>query len=73
MTDTSDFHFQSYAEWRQALTERCGINLTPDYARSRISALQDPKNPSTKEFTATYGQAYLQQVIQWFEQAERDR
>ena len=71
MTDTSGFHFQSYEEWRQALTERCKIKLTPDYARSRISALKDSKNPTTKEFTATYGPAYLQQVIEWFERAEQ--
>jgi len=71
-TDTSDFYFKSYGEWREALTERCNIKLTPDYARSRISALRDTGDRSTREFTAKYGEAYLQQVIQWFEQAERE-
>lgn len=73
MTDTSGFYFQSYAEWRDALTQRCGIDLTADYARSRISALQDPSDKATKEFTAKYGDAYLRQVVQWFEQAEREQ
>ena len=73
MPDTTGFYFKSYAEWRHALTERCRINLTPDYARTRISALRDSANKTTQEFTATYGDAYLQQVIQWFEQAERER
>ncbi len=71
MTDTTDFYFKNFAEWRQALTERCKINLTPEYARSRITALQDPQDKSTQEFKSLYGEAYLQQVIQWFEQAER--
>ena len=73
MTDTSDFYFKSFSEWRHALTERCKINLTPEYARTRISALQDPSDKSTKEFKAKYGEAYLQQVIKWFEQASRDQ
>ncbi|MGD1955774.1 MAG: hypothetical protein ACFBZ9_11180 [Sphingomonadales bacterium] len=71
MTDTSGFYFQSYQEWREALTVRCKIDLTPDYARSRIAALRDPSDKATQDFAATYGDAYLQQVIQWFEQAER--
>ena len=71
MTNANEFYFQSYAQWRQAITGRCNINLTPEYARLRITALQDPKDRSTQEFTAKYGQGYLQQVIQWFEQAER--
>lgn len=65
-----DFYFQTYNEWRQALTERCGIKLTPEYARDRIKALQDPNNRTTFEFKQTYGEAYLNQVIRWFEQAE---
>lgn len=73
MANRSGFYFESYAEWRHALTNRCGINLTQDYARSRIAALRNPNDPHTKEFTTTYGDAYLSQVIQWFEQAERER
>jgi len=71
MNDTNDFYFQSYAEWRHALTERCKIDLTPDYARERVSALRNPDDPHTQEFTEKYGDAYLQQVIQWFEQAQQ--
>lgn len=70
MTDTSDFYFKSFEEWRQAITIRCNIKLTPDYARTRINALQDPKDKMTQQFKTKYGEAYLQQVIRWFEQAE---
>lgn len=62
-----DFYFQNYAEWRHAFAERCKIPLTPQYAQERIEALKNPSDPSTAEFTATYGEAYLQQVITWFE------
>ncbi|NQX88677.1 MAG: hypothetical protein HRT77_08425 [Halioglobus sp.] len=73
MNDSSSFYFQTYAEWRKAITERCKINLTPAYARSRIAALQNTADPTTQEFAAKFGDAYLRQVIQWFEQAEQQR
>lgn len=73
MTDTSDFYFQSYSEWHQAITERCRINLTPDYVSQRLSALRNADDPATQEFVAKYGTAYLQQVIDWFEQAGGER
>ncbi|MEM6582596.1 MAG: hypothetical protein AAF699_15060 [Pseudomonadota bacterium] len=71
MSDSSNFYFQDYTEWHHAITERCNINLTPDYARSRISALSNSDDPTTQEFTAKYGEAYLRQVIEWFERAEQ--
>jgi hypothetical protein len=71
MSDTSHFYFQSYTEWRDALTQRCKINLTKDYARARIDSLRNDSDPHTQEFAAKYGDAYLQQVIQWFERAEQ--
>ena len=63
--------FRSFSEWRKALTVRCGIRLTPEYARQRIGALQNPADRSTAEFVKCYGEPYLRQVIAWFEQAER--
>ena len=72
MPNTSDFYFKSYAEWQQAITVKCNIKLTADYIRSRISSLQNSSDKTTKEFTDKYGEVYLQQVIQWFEQAEKN-
>ncbi len=71
MNDQADFYFQSYEEWRQTITGRCNIDLTPEYARKRIAALRNPSDRSTREFTTKYGKAYLNQVIKWFEQAEQ--
>jgi len=61
--------FQTFSEWRHALTVRCGIHLTPEYARERIAALENPKDRHTAEFVKCYGDSYRLQVIAWFEQA----
>lgn len=72
MADQVGFYFSSFMDWRRALTQQCNINLTSEYARERILALQDQSNPATREFSAKYGDAYLQQVIQWFQRAEKE-
>ena len=72
MHTPNEFYFKNYMEWRTALTMRCGIKLTAAYARERIEALKNSKYPATAAFLAKYGTAYHQQVIAWFEQAERE-
>ena len=72
MAEQRGFYFSTYMEWRHALTEKCNISLSSEYARSRILALQDLGNSATREFTSKYGDEYRQQVIQWFEQAEKE-
>lgn len=67
----NDKHYKSYSEWRHALTELGKITLTPEYARERVEALQNPQDPSTAEFVKLYGEPYLHQVIQWFQKVER--
>lgn len=71
MSQSDSYFFQNYTEWHEALTERAGIQLTGEYARTRIAALQNVNDPHTRDFTARYGDAYREQVIQWFEQAQR--
>ena len=68
-----NFYFQSYEEWRNALTIRCRIKLTPEYAAGRIAALQSPSDPTTRDFLKVYGEDYLQQVIRWFERAQGEK
>ncbi|TQF71419.1 hypothetical protein [Pseudoalteromonas luteoviolacea] len=72
MLDTSNFYFQTYEQWRHAITVKCNINLTPEHARSRIVSLQNSNDRHTQEFSAKYGDAYLQQVIEWFARAEQE-
>lgn len=69
----TDFYFQDYQEWRDAITTRCNIKLTKDYSRSRIDALRNMDDATTKEFVAKYGADYVELVIQWFERAEKEQ
>lgn len=59
----------SYAEWRQCIEVSCGLRLTADFVQERLAALRNPAEGYTRAFASQYGQAYLQQVISWYEQA----
>ncbi|OCQ22532.1 hypothetical protein A7985_00775 [Pseudoalteromonas luteoviolacea] len=72
VVDATNFYFQSYEQWRHAITVKCNIKLTPEYARSRIASLSDSNERHTKEFADKYGEAYLMQVIEWFARAEQE-
>lgn len=63
---------ENYDDWKECITEYCGIPLTLAYVEQRIAALRDPTEYSTRRFTEIYGEAYLARVIGWFEQAERE-
>lgn len=60
-------YFESYEEWREAITGRCGLNLTAAYCGERISALRDARDESTSAFIRHYGIAYRDRVVSWFE------
>lgn len=66
---TSGDYFESYEEWREAITRRCGVALTKAYCEERIRALADPKDPATRAFTEFYGEGYLRTVVSWFQRA----
>jgi len=63
----------TYADWLRCITVDCGIQLTADYIRERLTELSDPKHPKTAEFTRLYGQPHTQNVLRWFEQAQNER
>lgn len=60
---------QSYESWRYCIEHKCGLRLTRDYLQQRIGVLTDPQQEETLRFTRTYGNAYLAQVVAWFERA----
>ncbi|MEM8925335.1 MAG: hypothetical protein AAGD35_17670 [Actinomycetota bacterium] len=60
---------QTFDEWRRCITVDCGIDLTPAFITMRLTALQDRSDAHTAQFAETYGDDYLQQVIEWFELA----
>ena len=64
--------FSNYNEWRATITGPCAITLTRSYCTDRIAALRDEKAPGTQPFIKAYGTEYRDQVIKWFQKAEKD-
>ncbi len=60
---------QNYERWRYCIEHKCGLRLTPDYIQQRIGILTDPQQEETQRFERIYGNAYLAQVVAWFERA----
>lgn len=63
---------RNYQEWQYCITVECGLELTPDYISQRITALQNASDHYTRRFVELYGSEYLEQVIKWFVQAQKD-
>lgn len=59
----------NYAEWRYCITVDCRIVLTREYIKQRLAELHDERVLHTRQFIQSWGQAHLQRVIHWFEQA----
>ncbi|MEM7698199.1 MAG: hypothetical protein AAF236_07330 [Verrucomicrobiota bacterium] len=68
MTATEDY-FLSYEEWREAITNRCGIKLTSDYCAGRVEALQNTRDSYTSQFIKLFGSPYRDKVVAWFKRA----
>ena len=62
-------YFESYEAWREAITGRCGLQLTAAYCAGRIRALRDDRDESTVAFVGHYGSSYRDRVVSWFERA----
>ena len=43
---------QSYESWRYCIEQKCGLRLTPDYIRERISILTDARQEETQALRA---------------------
>lgn len=59
----------TYGEWRQCITETCGIPLTKSYIEQRITALNDFNDHMTKSFVRLYGEPQRKATLAWFEKA----
>lgn len=57
----------NYNKWKYCIERDCGIPLTMAFAKERIQALADKKNPHTISFINCYGISYHQQVMDWFQ------
>jgi hypothetical protein len=63
---------RDYGSWKSMITSQCGETLSTEYVEERLKILRNKKDPFTAKFTQAYGDAYTQQVIQWFERAKND-
>jgi hypothetical protein len=63
---------QTYEEWKHCITVKCGIALTPHYARERIAGLADKKDFHTQKFIECWGADYHGQTLAWFRRAEAE-
>lgn len=61
-----------YPSWRYCIEVKCGLPLTPEYLAERLTVLTDPGQEETQRFIQTYGKAYWEQVLAWFQQAAAD-
>jgi hypothetical protein len=59
----------NFTEWKHCIEVSCGIAITAAFASKRIAELSDDNNQHTMEFVRLYGDAYRQQVINWFTQS----
>lgn len=62
----------TYDDWKHCITVLCKIPLTPAYVEERLATLRDPADYKTQKFLATWGDAHLERVIGWFEQAKSE-
>ncbi len=62
----------TYEAWRYCIEHQCNIPLTHGYMKERLAALSDPSNFHTQQFIRCWGQAHLQQVIDWFKLAMKN-
>ncbi len=62
----------AYDDWKHCITVLCGIPLTQAYVNERLAALRNPADYKTQKFLEAWGEAHLERVIGWFEQAEQE-
>jgi len=63
---------RNFIEWKKCITVDCKIGLTRDFIANRLAVYGDTQHEETKRFAALYGQAYLRNIIGWFEQAMQE-
>ncbi|WP_293788560.1 hypothetical protein [uncultured Pedobacter sp.] len=59
---------QTFAQWKSCIVNNCKIDLTKDFAEERLMVYEDFNNPETQKFISLYGEAHLQNIINWFKQ-----
>lgn len=58
----------TFNDWKNCIENNCKIKLTKEFAQQRLNVYQDRKNQETQKFIQFYGEAHLQNIINWFKQ-----
>lgn len=62
----------TYPAWHHCITVKCGIPLTSFYITQRLDALQNERDPHTRQLRKLYGEAHYQNLLRWFAQAQQE-
>ena len=57
---------RTFEDWRYCITEKCKIELTPDFARKRLETLKDASQQEAKVFIQHYGIIHWRNVVRWY-------
>jgi hypothetical protein len=61
-----------YDDWKNCITVKCQIALTPHYIEERIKILSNLGHVETRKFRELYGESHHQAVLNWFRKAARE-
>ena len=56
---------QTFDAWRNCIVNDCKIDLTVQFAKTRLLVLEDKSNKETQKFASLYGEEHLNNVIAW--------
>ncbi|MFT3901945.1 MAG: hypothetical protein QM727_02175 [Niabella sp.] len=59
---------QTFEQWVDCIVNRCGINLTKEFAQKRLAIYQDRNNMETQKLVSLYGEQHLENIIHWLKQ-----
>ncbi len=58
----------TFNDWKNCIENDCKIELTKQFAATRLDVYQNPNNDETKKFIQLYSEQHLKNIIQWLQQ-----
>lgn len=63
---------ENFEAWVQCIVNDCKMDLTPEFARERLTVFTDANHLERKKFIKCYGSLHLQNVISWYQKIENN-
>ena len=54
---------KTFEAWKSCIINDCKINLTKDFAKSRLIVCQNTKSKETQKFLSLYGEEHLENIV----------